>query len=195
MAIPMFPIAQTVVSGVSSLLGQYLQGKSDRAYYQALQSNYNTNAELNDIQTARQSAYINESAASQVHQMRQQGQVLEGSQKAAMAAQGMDLSSGSAQAVLSSSERALLEDEDLVRYQAELSAFENNKQGALSSASLRSQGRLAALSGRQSGIASRLGMVGTVLTSALGVGGQIFDYLQQNKTQKAELKENYGYTR
>lgn len=195
MAIPMFPIAQTVVSGVSSLLGQYLQGKSDRAYYQALQSNYNTNADLNDIQTARQSAYINESAASQVHQMRKQGQVLEGSQKAAMAAQGMDLSSGSAQAVLSSSERAQREDEDLVRYQAELAAFENNKQGALSSANLRSQARLASISAKQSAVSSRLGMAGTILTSALGVGGQVFDYLQQNKTQAAGLKANYGYTR
>lgn len=195
MAIPMFPIAQTVVSGVSSLLGQYLQGKSDRAYYQALQSKYNTNAELNDIQTARQSAYINESAASQVHQMRQQGQVLEGSQKAAMAAQGMDLSSGSAQAVLSSSERALKEDEDLVRYQAELAAFENNKQGALASANLRSQARLAALSEKQAAVSNRLGMIGTIITSALGVGGEVFNSLQQNKTLETGLKTNYGYTR
>lgn len=195
MAIPAFPIAQTVISGVSSLLGQYLQGKADRDYYRAMQSNYNTNADLNDIQTARQSAYINEAASSQVHQLRKQGAVLEGSQKAAMAAQGMDISSGSAQAVLSSSERALKEDEDLVRYQAELAAFENNKQGALASANLRSQARLAALSEKQAAVSNRLGMIGTIITSALGVGGEVFNSLQQNKTLETGLKTNYGYTR
>lgn len=132
MAFPIAAIIQQAAGTTASVVSQYLAGKQQQAYYKALKENYNTNAEINDIQTARQAAYINESAASQTHQLRAQGEGTAASAKAAMVASGMDLSSGSAQAVLSSSERALKEDEDLLRYQAEVQAFENNKQGAIS---------------------------------------------------------------
>ena len=185
MAFPIAAIIQQAAGTTASVVSQYLAGKQQQAYYKALKENYNTNAEINDIQTARQSAYINESAASQVHhQLREQGADTSASAKAAMAASGMDLSSGSAQAVLSSSERALKEDEDLLRYNAEVQAFENNKQGALESASLRSQAKLAGIAAKQAKYNARFNMWSSLLTGSAQTGGTVFDNLQRGKAAK-----------
>lgn len=181
MAFPTIKVMQQTMDTVSGVASQYLAGKQKRAYYKALKETNLANADINDIQTARQTAYINESAASQIHQLRQQGEATEGSAKAAMAASGMDLSSASAQAVLSSSERALKEDENLLRYQAETQAFEQNKQGALESASLRSQAKLADIAARQARYNAKFKMLGTLLTGAVQTGGLIFDNLQDEK--------------
>lgn len=195
MAVPIAAILQQAAGTTASAVSQYLNGKAQKAYYGALQDTYNTNAELNDIQTARQSAYINEAAASQVHLMRGEREDVQSSARAAMAAQGMDLSSGSAQAVLLASERAAQEDEDLVRYQAELAAFENNKQGALASASLRSQAKVAGLMGRAAAKQGRLGAWGSILTGAAQTGGTIFDSIQDERNRQEELKAKYGYSK
>lgn len=194
MAFPTAQVIQQVAGTAASAVALYLNGKAQKAYYGALQDTYNTNAEINDIQTARQSAYINEAAASQVHLMRGQQEDAQSSARAAMAAQGMDLSSGSAQAVLSASERAAQEDEDLVRYQAELAAFENNKQGAMTSASLRSQGKVAGLMGRAAAKQGRLGALSSILSGALQVGGTIFENAQDEKIHKERLAQ-YGNTK
>lgn len=193
MAFPIAAIIQQAAGTTASVVSQYLAGKQQQAYYKALEENYNTNAEINDIQTARQAAYINESAASQTHQLRAQGEGTAASAKAAMVASGMDLSSGSAQAVLSSSERALKEDEDLLRYQAEVQAFENNKQGALESASLRSQAKTAQIMAHAAAKQGRLGAWGTLLTGAAQIGGTFFDSIQEEKKRQEELKAKYGY--
>ena len=192
MAFPIAAIIQQAAGTTASVVSQYLAGKQQQAYYKALKENYNTNAEINDIQTARQAAYINESAASQTHQLRAEGEGTAASAKAAMVASGMDLSSGSAQAVLSSSERALKEDEDLLRYQAEVQAFENNKQGALESASLRSQAKTAQIMAHAAK-QGRLGAWGTLLTGAAQIGGTFFDSIQEEKKRQEELKAKYGY--
>lgn len=194
MAVPIAAIIQQAAGTTASVVSQYLQGKTQKAYYRAVEDAYNTNAELNDIHTARQSAYINEEAASRVHQMRGQFEDVQSTSRAAMAAQGMDLSSGSAQAVLTSSERAATEDEDLVRYNAELAAFENNKQGALASASLRSQARLTQIQAKQAKAAAKFSMMSSILTGAAQTGGEIFNSMQSEKNRKEELKAKYGYT-
>lgn len=194
MAVPIAAIIQQAAGTTASVVSQYLQGKTQKAYYRAVEDAYNTNAELNDIHTDRQSAYINEEAASRVHQMRGQFEDVQSTSRAAMAAQGMDLSSGSAQAVLTSSERAATEDEDLVRYNAELAAFENNKQGALASASLRSQAATAGIMSRAAAKQGRLGAWASILTGAAQTGGTLFEHAQNEKNRKEELKAKYGYT-
>ena len=124
---------------------------------------------------------MNEAGASQVHNLREQSQQTEGSIRAAMAAQGMDSGSGSAQAVLSSTERAYREDEALLRAQAEQQAFEINKQGALESTNLRSQARQARISAKMAKAQAKFNILGTILTGAAQTGGTIFQGLQNQK--------------
>lgn len=182
MALPasaIFGAASAAAGAVFSGISQYMAGKARASYYNAAAGTYDTNAYINDLATARQAAYVNEAAASQIHNLREQSQQTDGSARAAMAAQGMDTASGSAQAVLSSTQRAYREDEELLRKEAEERAFEITKAGALESASLRSQAKLARINAQMAKAQSKWNIFSTVLTGASAVGGNIFRGLEQ----------------
>lgn len=182
MALPasaIFGAASSAAGMIFNSIGAYMQGKAQAAYYNAAAGTYDTNAYINDLNTARQAAYVNEAAASQVHNLRQQRQQTAGTAKAAMAAQGMDTGSGSAQAVLSSTDRAYQEDEELLRKEAEERAFEITKAGAMESATLRSQAKMARISAQQAKAQAKWNIFSTVLTGASAVGGNIFRGLEQ----------------
>ena len=184
MAAPIAAIIEAckqAAEATSQAVTYYLQGKAQSYEDKGLASTYDTNATINDLATARQAAYVNEAGASQVHNLREQSQQAEGSIRAAMAAQGMDSGSGSARAVLSSTERAFREDEALLRATAEQQAFEINKQGALESANLRSQAKQARISAKMAKAQSKYNILSTILTGSAQVGGTIFQGLQNQK--------------
>ena len=52
MAVPIAAIIQQAAGTTASVVSQYLQGKTQKAYYRAVEDAYNTNAELNDIHPA-----------------------------------------------------------------------------------------------------------------------------------------------
>lgn len=181
MALPasaIFGAASSTAGAIFNGLSAYMQGRAQAAYYKAAAGTYDTNAYLNDLTTARNAAYVNEAAASQVHNLRQQSQQTEGTARAAMAAQGMDPGSGSAQAVLSATQKAYREDEELLRAQAEQQAFEINKAGALESANLRSQAKQARLQAQLAKKQAKWNVFGSILTGASQVGGHIFAGLE-----------------
>lgn len=195
MAIPIAAImsaGQGSTNMATSIYQQFMQLQQQNAYYKSLSNTLGTNATINDITTGRQSAYMNEEAANQVSKVREQGEATRASARVAMAAQGMDLSSGSAQDVLTSSERAQLDDEEMIRYNNYLATTENNRQGAFTSAQLRSQQRLAEIEKRHAKGNAILGMATTLLTGSAATGGNVFSAIQAQKEKDAERQEKYG---
>jgi len=183
MAVPIAAIIQAASSIGSSVLS-YWGSKSKNRLYDAQASAYETNAALAEQTGRRQADYLTQEAASQVHTWRKQGEETKGSALAAMAAQGMDISSGSAQDVLNASERALQEDEDLIRYNAELAALETRRGADAQAADLRHQANQTRIAKRQARAAAKMALYGSILTGSSQVAGSYFD--QKNKNAKKE---------
>nr|QGT50646.1 hypothetical protein Elusimicrob1349_1160 [uncultured Elusimicrobia bacterium] len=174
MAVPIAAIIQAASSIGSSVLS-YWGSKSQNKLYDAQAAAYETNAEIAQKTGERQADYQTQEAASQVHALRKQGEEVKGSQLAAMAAQGMDISSGSAQDVLSASERAQREDEDLIRYNAELAALETRRGADAQAADLRHQANQTRIAKKQAKAAAKMALYGSILTGSSQVASSYFD--------------------
>jgi hypothetical protein len=154
-------IGLTVASAAATMAGQYVQGQA--AYTQAKyeQSAARANEALANEQAKQQ---IDQTKTAAARRYREAGQ-LEGNQRAAMAANGIDLGFGSAAQVKSDSHMIAREDVGEIYKEG----F-NRTQGYLTDAyNYRLKGAAAKSAASSAGLATGVGMLGT----ALGAASQI----------------------
>ncbi len=180
MAVPIAAIIKAAGSIGAGVIN-YWGSKGQNKLYDAEISAYEANADLAQKTAERQADYLTQDAASQVHVLRKQGEQLKGEQLAAMAASGMDISSGSAQDVLSASERAMREDEDLIRYNAELSALETRRSGDTQAAHYRHQASQSRIAQKQASVAAKAALYSTLLTAGSEFASDYFDARDKQK--------------
>lgn len=166
------------LGGIMQAGGAYSGGLAQQGYYNAAAQNALAQARLGEIAAERQVAYDNDAAVRQMQEISRSGRQTFGAQKAAMAASGMDLSSGSAQEVFLDGLRAENEDLSAVSYQAERSAYEARLQARLNSIDAQSQATQARIAGKSAKRAGVMSAAGTLLSTAGTVAGQWYQYKQ-----------------
>jgi hypothetical protein len=177
---PMGPAAPFISIG-ASLLGTAMSvvGQSQQASAAAGQANYQSQIARNNQIIAQRNADIAlQQGAVQADQLNLKKAQVEGSQRAALAAQGGDVNQGSDLDIVSDTERAGTTDVATARYNATLRAwgFENEAAGAGATAS--------AYSAAGSNIMSTLPYgIGSTLLGGIGnAGSKWYDYMRNTNS-------------
>lgn len=164
-------IGLTVASAAATMAGQYVQGQAAYTKAKYDQSAAEANAALANDQAKQQ---IDQTKLAASRRYREAGQ-LEGQQKAAMAANGLDLGFGSA--ARTQADSRMIASEDVGQIYKE--GF-NRTQGYLTDAyNYRLTGQAARSAASSAGLATGIGMAGT----ALGAASQL---------NKMRLQANFG---
>ena len=151
-------IGLTVASAAATMAGQYVQGQAAYTNAKYQESAANANAALADQQAKEQ---IDQTQLAASRRYREAGQ-LEGQQKAAMGANGIDMGFGSAAQVRSDSK--MIASEDVGQIYKE--GF-NRTQGYLTDAyNYRLTGQAAKSAASSAGLATGIGMFSTALGAA-----------------------------
>jgi len=119
----------TAVAGAVSAYGQYQEGVATQNYYNSVAQTQEQQAKLEAARGEKQSELIQNSAKWQGLNQAQKATALSSAQRAAMAANGVDLSSVTSQDIASDTMSRAKMDEMAIRYNADINTW-NTKEDA-----------------------------------------------------------------
>jgi hypothetical protein len=177
-------IGLQVAGGATSAEASIQSGKAQQRYYDYLAGQNERQAA--DVLDAgdKQTSFIQDSAASETKNLRASQRVFEGSQKVALAANGVPLSSVSAEDLARDTWKREEMDAEAVRYNADTKSYETQMQARAQATALRTQAGGYRMAGRNAKRAGDMGAVTSLLGSATSVSDTWYRYGQTSKGAK-----------
>lgn len=172
-------MAVQVAGGVQSAIAENEKGKAEEKYYKFLAGQKDQQAILALQRADQSSKIIQDRAASEIGQMKDEASRLRGRQKTALVANGVGLGSVTALDLMEDSDRTAFLDEIAVRYNADSNSWVARTEGAneawaarSEASSLRTAGKNAREAGRMNAVSSLLGSATTVASTGLQMGSK-----------------------
>lgn len=156
----------SVGGSLMSAGSQYAQGRAQENYYRASARNAVFRSLLSQQAAENQISYDAEAAASQISAVRRDGEELFGSQLAVMAANGMDLSSQSAQDIVAASLNSQQRDIDNLQLNQNRRAYEIRRDAKLGVIDAMNQSSQYRAAGRGARYAGTIGAFSSLLSTA-----------------------------
>ena len=171
-----------VVSGAYQAYSQYQQGSAQKKYYDA-QADANTR-QGEEIEKAanKQSGLIQDKAARDMARQKTQAQALSSSQRAALAANGIDLSSVTALDIASDTIAKSKMDEMALRFNSDVQSWQVTEDAKYKNWALQTQAEQMRGAGRMAKQAGKQQAVGTLLSTAASVAMVNSSFLTPNTT-------------
>ena len=157
------PMAMQIGGGLYSASNQIKAGKDERNYYNMSAANDEAQAKIVKIQGDRQVSNIQDRAGFDSAAQHDQVAALEGSQKVALAANGVGAGSTSAEDIARDTMTKAAKDEALIRYNADMSSDEVNKQTNVQVMGLNEQARQKRVAGKMAVKAAKRNAFSTIL--------------------------------
>ena len=158
------------VAGVTQAVGQYQQGQSQNSYYQYLAGQSRLDAQAAYDRSLRQSELVGDTAGIQNKNLAIKSAETSSTQKAQMAASGLDLSSVTAQDLtLDTLTRAKM-DEAMIRRNANLESWQTEEQGKYAKWQGEEQAKQYGYAGKQAKKAANIQSFTTLLGTAASMG-------------------------
>jgi alpha-amylase/alpha-mannosidase (GH57 family) len=168
-------LVATAAAGATSAYGQYQQGREQNKYYQYLAGQSQLEGAAALERSLKQSGMIQDSAKETNKIKGIEKAELSSSQKAAMAASGVDLSSVSAQDLtLDTMTRAKM-DEMMIRRNANLNSWQTEEEGKYAKWEGDQQARQYSYAGKQAKKAGNIQAFSTLLGTAATMGMGAYD--------------------
>ena len=161
--------AVTAISGAVSAYGQYQQGRSQNSYYQYLAGSNRLAAAAALERSQKQSEVIQDSASIENKSAAIRAAEISSSQKTAMAANGIDLSSVSAQDITMDTLTKAKMDEMMIRRNADVQSWSATEEGKLDNWRLLEEAKQNAYAGKQAKKAGNIGAFTTLLGTASSI--------------------------
>jgi hypothetical protein len=170
-----------VVGGIASADASEKQGRSQQRYYDYLAGQNEITAKETLKAADQQTTFIQDDAAGQTKLVRASGRLAAGAQRAALAANGVSLSSVSAEDLARDSFNREELDAEAVRHNADTKSYETQMQASMTAKSLRSQAVGYRMGGANAAEAGRLNAQTSLLGTATSVANTYYGYSQTSK--------------
>lgn len=164
-------LATQIVGGITSASAAKQKGSSDARYYSHLEEGAREQASLVLATAKTQIGFIAEGAARETEAVRTTGRRIRGAQAAGFAASGVGGVSVTAMDVALDTLEREQDDEELIRYNANIVAWETNNQAAMTAQGLISQAKGYRMAARSARRAARTDMWSTIIGTAANVAG------------------------
>lgn len=162
-------VTLTIASGGAQAYSQYQEGKATKDYYDAQARARDTQAKITEDRAQRQSTLIQDTAKAEGKTLAEQNAAFAASQKAILAAAGIDVSSVTGTDIISDTARKQKLDEATLRYNANIRSYETTEAGKFEAFALREEGKQLRFAGKQAKAAGRNQAIGTLLSTAASV--------------------------
>ncbi|NCB43506.1 MAG: hypothetical protein EOM59_12945 [Clostridia bacterium] len=159
------------VSGGIQAYGQYQQGVATKKYYNSVAEAQEKQAELEYQRGERQTTLIQDSAKYKGKNQAQRAMMVSSSQRAAMAANGIDLSSVTMQDIASDTMDKAKMDELAIRYDADINSWNTMEDAKYKKWALRVQAGQSRQTGSNALSSAKTQMWSTIGSTAVSIAG------------------------
>jgi murein L,D-transpeptidase YcbB/YkuD len=173
-------IGLMAVAGATQAFGQYQQGKAENDLAQAQATQSRNEGKIALARGAKQSELIQDAASYEGKQQAVKTAEALASQRAAVAAAGLDPSSVTVSDIVSSSLSKAQLDEAAIRYNADMRSWATTEEAKYANWTGQRQGDLYSLAGKNAKTAGTMNAAGTLLGTAASIG---MSGLLKGKTQ------------
>lgn len=184
----------TAAAGGLQAYGQYQQGKSQNSYYQYLAGQSKLDAQASYDRAMKQSELIGDTATIQNKNLALKTAELSATQKAQLAASGVDLSSVSAQDLTMDTMTKAKMDEMMIRRNANLNSWETEEKGRLDLWQGEQRAKQYSYAGKDAKHAAKINAAATLLGTAASVGLGAADMGLLSKTKTLRSAGGFPYS-
>ena len=171
MCTPVLVLVATAVSGAVKAYGQYQEGSATKKYYDSVAEAQDAQANIEFQRGEKQSELIQDSAKYRGKLQAEKSAMVSSSQRAAMAANGIDLSSVTSQDLASDTMAKSNMDEMAIRYDADVNTWNTMEDAKYKRWALRVQGEQSRATGRNALSSAKRESWATLASTAVSMVG------------------------
>lgn len=186
-----FGVAAAALNFGTTFASSMLQNAQTRAYNRALADTYRTQARLSLLNAATENMYANEELGYNIWDIKEQGEMFEGTQMANLAASGFSMSTGDKR-LITETERGTQEMMDSANRQAYLESYERYRKAYLDDIQYKAQAKIADINRKYA--SGWRGLATSFTNASLSALGSYFQFAQpKGRINDVGYGKNVGF--